>query len=56
MLTTLVVLLITDWYSEGNPDEAIKITIRFLSNEIRADGLVVNLYKRIVSKCALQKK
>jgi hypothetical protein len=40
-------VLITDWYSEENPDEAIKITIRFLSNEIRADGLVVNLYKRI---------
>ena len=39
-------VLITDWYSEGNPDEAIKITIRFLSNEIRADGLVVGLYKR----------
>ena len=39
-------VLITDWYSEGNPDEAIKITIRFLSNEIRADGLVVSLYKR----------
>tara|TARA_B100000767_G_C19751887_1_gene531187 strand:- start:1556 stop:2122 length:567 start_codon:yes stop_codon:yes gene_type:complete len=39
-------VLITDWYSEDNPDEAIKITIRFLSNEIRADGLIVNLYKR----------
>ena len=40
-------ILITDWYSEENTDEAIKITVRFLSNEIRADGLVVNLYKRI---------
>jgi hypothetical protein len=39
-------VLITDWYSEGNPDQAIKITIRFLSNEIRPDGIVVNLYKR----------
>ena len=39
-------VLITDWYSEENPNEAIKITIRFLSNEIRADGMVVNLYKR----------
>ena len=39
-------VLITDWYSEGNTDEAIKITIRFLSNEIRADGLIINIYKR----------
>ena len=23
-------LIISDWYSQGNPDEAIKITIRFL--------------------------
>ena len=39
-------VLITDWYSEGNPNEAIKITIRFLSNEIRADGMIISLYKR----------
>ena len=39
-------VIITDWYSEENPNEAIKITIKFLSNEIRADGLIVNLYKR----------
>ena len=39
-------VIITDWYSQGNPNEAIKITIRFLSNEIRADGMIVNLYKR----------
>ena len=39
-------VLITDWYSEDDPNEAIKITIRFLSNEIRADGMIVNLYKR----------
>ena len=39
-------VIITDWYSDGNPDESIKIIVRFLSNEIRADGLVVNLYKR----------
>ena len=39
-------VLITDWYSEENPDQAIKITVRFLSNEIRSDGLIVSLYKR----------
>ena len=28
-------MIITDWYSESNSDESIKITIRFLSNEVR---------------------
>jgi hypothetical protein len=39
-------LIITDWYSEGNSDEAIKITLRFLSNEIRSDGLDIILHKK----------
>jgi len=39
-------VIITDWYSEDDPNEAIKITVKFLSNEIRADGLIINLYKR----------
>jgi hypothetical protein len=39
-------VIITDWYSESNPDEAVKINIRFLSNDIRADGMNINLYKR----------
>ena len=43
-------LIITDWYSENNNDEAIKITIQFLSSEIRADGLDVTLHKKICDK------
>tara|TARA_B110001452_G_scaffold260806_1_gene258752 strand:+ start:214 stop:756 length:543 start_codon:yes stop_codon:yes gene_type:complete len=43
-------VIITDWYSEENPDEAIKITVRFLSNEIRSDGININLYKRTCNK------
>ena len=40
-------IIITDWYNEGTAsNEAIKITIRFLSNEIRADGLDVVIHKR----------
>ena len=39
-------ILITDWYSEENPNEAIKFNIRFLSNEIRADGIIISLFKR----------
>mgnify|MGYP001338326585 CR=1 FL=1 len=43
-------VIITDWYSEGNPNEAIKITIRFLSNEIRADGIQVIIHEKICKK------
>ena len=39
-------LIITDWYSENNNNEAIKITVRFLSDEIRSDGLDVMLHKK----------
>ena len=32
-------IIITDWYSEKNsPNESIKISIRFLTNEIRSDA------------------
>ena len=40
-------IIITDWYSENNNNQAIKITIRFLSNEIRSDGIEVLLHKKI---------
>jgi len=40
-------IVITDWYSEeGSQNEAIKISVQFLSNEIRADGLSVKVYKK----------
>ena len=43
-------IIITDWYSEKNsPNESIKISIRFLSNEIRSDALDINIFNR---KCA----
>ncbi len=39
-------IITTDWYNEGTAsDESIKITIRFLSNEIRADGIKVIVHK-----------
>ncbi len=40
-------LIITDWYSETENKQSIKITVRFLSNEIRADGLKISLHQRI---------
>ena len=37
-------ILITDWYSEQNNNESVKINIRFLSNEIRSDALDVDIF------------
>ena len=40
-------IIISDWYSSNNnPDESIKITIRFLTNEIRSDALDINVFNR----------
>ena len=39
-------IIITDWYQEENNNSSIKITVRFLSNEIRVDGLNVLIYKK----------
>ena len=38
-------IIVTDWYSDdGSNDESVKISIRFLSNEIRADALLVKVF------------
>jgi len=42
-------VIITDWYSDGNKKESIKITLRFLSNEIRSDSLKIIVHKKICS-------
>ena len=40
-------IIITDWYNENNNyDDAIKISIRFLTNEIRSDALNVKVYTK----------
>ena len=54
-------IVVTDWYSENNtPEESIKISIRFLTNEIRADALDVNVFYKVCSKdltnCRVNKK
>ena len=36
-------IIITDWYSE-NQNEAIKVTIRFLSNEVRSDAINIKVF------------
>ena len=47
-------IITTDWYNEGTAsEESIKITIRFLTNEVRSDGIKVIVHKK---KCNVQQK
>ena len=48
-------IIITDWYSENQKD-SIKITLRFLSNEIRSDAINIKIfYKKcdMVTNCSI---
>ena len=53
-------IIVTDWYSENNnPNESIKITIRFLTNEIRSDALDIKVFYKKCStneSCAISEK
>tara|TARA_B100001778_G_C18357008_1_gene524637 strand:- start:44 stop:592 length:549 start_codon:yes stop_codon:yes gene_type:complete len=40
-------LIISDWYSENQKNGEIKVTIKFLSTEIRPDGIDIIIHKRI---------
>ena len=45
-------IITTDWYNEGTTsDESIKITVRFLTNEIRSDGIRIIVHKK---RCNIQ--
>ena len=45
-------IIITDWYStDQSSNESIKISIRFLSNEIRSDALDIKVFNK---KCLSQ--
>ena len=45
-------IIVTDWYStEQSSNEGIKISIRFLSNEIRSDALNIKVFNK---KCLTQ--
>ena len=38
-------IIITDWYSDGdNLEESVKISIRFLTNEVRTDALDIKVF------------
>ena len=41
-------IIVTDWYSDNqNSNESIKITIRFLTNEIRSDAVNLKIFYKI---------
>ena len=44
-------IIITDWFSGSskveNEKRMLKITVRFLTNEIRADALAINIHEKI---------
>ena len=45
-------IIVTDWYSDSDVNnESVKISVRFLSNEIRADALVVKVFYK---SCSVQ--
>ncbi len=47
-------VIITDWYSDNSASDSIKITIRFLSNEIRSESLKIIVHKKVcktISNC-----
>ena len=52
-------IITTDWYNEGTAsDDSIKITVRFLTNEIRSDGIRIIVHKKrctIQNKCTVKK-
>jgi len=53
-------IIITDWYStDQSSNESIKISIRFLSNEVRADALDIKVFNKKCSSqinCAISEK
>lgn len=44
-------VLITDWYSDENQNQSLKITVRFLSNEVRSDSLKIIVHEK---KCSIE--
>ena len=50
-------MIISDWYSDnsGGNNESLKITVRFLSNEVRSDSIKIIVHNKIcksISSCS----
>ena len=53
-------MIITDWYTDSNTtNDALKFTIRFLSNEVRSDSLKIIVHRKTCktnqANCIVQK-
>ena len=52
-------IIITDWFSGNSKNKSslreLKITVRFLSNEIRADGIEVIIHEKLCDKVETEK-
>jgi hypothetical protein len=51
-------IIVTDWFSEGDSSDQIKITVRFLTNEIRSDAVDIIIHKKIcdnLNNCKVNK-
>jgi hypothetical protein len=53
-------ILSTDWYSDNQSSkESIKITIRFLTNEVRSDALAIKIFYRkceTITNCTINEQ
>ncbi|MDB4231416.1 DUF3576 domain-containing protein [Candidatus Pelagibacter sp.] len=53
-------IIITDWYStDQSSNESIKISIRFLTNEVRSDALAIKVFSKkcfTQSNCVISEK
>tara|TARA_B100002019_G_C21151124_1_gene538314 strand:+ start:34 stop:597 length:564 start_codon:yes stop_codon:yes gene_type:complete len=53
-------IIVTDWYSDDvNSNESLKITIRFLTNEIRSDAIDLKIFYKIctnINNCSVTEK
>jgi len=51
-------IIITEWFSDGDSNEEIKIAVRFLTNEIRSDAINIIIHTRkceSYNKCKITK-
>ena len=51
-------IIIYDWYSDKDDKQLIKVSVRFLSNELRSSSVVVSGHKKIcndLGKCFIEK-
>ena len=53
-------IIVTDWYSDDvNSNESLKVTIRFLTNEIRSDAIDLKIFYKICkseNSCSVTEK